>query len=432
MNVLFIMIDDLRWPEIVDGTLSSVGDTPGFDALFSDSLVFRNAHVQATICTASRSSILTGRRRDTLKYYSFVRQGGCTNCLTIPELFRAEGYRTVGSGKIFHSGHNKGGAWDDYPENVRTGIEYLQLRDRSWVSRNLEHETSALSCTDLGWANASTWGSTNVCGGSGVGGKCSSDVSWPVARDYCEEIGARLCSAVELENNEARDTGCELNSAMVWSSDKCGDSSYSVARGATYGIGESATICASENSNVAVRCCADVETEIYNHDEYTLASTREFILEAASNGAQPYFIAAGFKKPHLPFVAPSRFFEKTLPVELPPSFNSCPPHMLHGERGRSNEVGQYADLRATGLDKQNCSTEYQSSLDKNKASELLRGYSACVLYIDFMVGILVDDLKASGLWNRTIIMALSDHGFKLGTSHVAKSQSTLTPVFFPL
>ena len=47
-------------------------------------------------------------------------------------------------------------------------------------------------------------GSDGVCGGSlgfGVGQPCSGKVSWAEARDYCEGVGARLCTEFELRNN---------------------------------------------------------------------------------------------------------------------------------------------------------------------------------------------------------------------------------------
>jgi len=114
LNVLFISVDDLRWLNTKDGSHRPVLDTPGFDSLARGSLLLRNAHVPATICTASRGSILTGRRLDTTQLYSYqrslhVEDGACKTCLTIPLLFKEAGYYTTGVGKIYHLWHEKNG-----------------------------------------------------------------------------------------------------------------------------------------------------------------------------------------------------------------------------------------------------------------------------------------------------------------------------------
>jgi len=116
---------------------------------------------------------------------------------------------------------------------------------------------SASSCGDLKWANAAEFGSSIVCGESDLSlGGCSGDITWPEAREFCEEAGARMCSVAEMHANEARSTGCGLDKKQLWTSDSCGSDSFSTAYGASNkGTGSDCELTSTLRS---VRCCADV------------------------------------------------------------------------------------------------------------------------------------------------------------------------------
>jgi len=119
---------------------------------------------------------------------------------------------------------------------------------------------SASSCEDLGWSNAESFGSSEVCGESNLGlGGCSGFMSWSEAQEFCANAGARLCSADELKSDEARSTGCSLDRAYLWSSSECGDGSYLTAYGGSFAgtntVCEEATV-----ATIPARCCADVLT----------------------------------------------------------------------------------------------------------------------------------------------------------------------------
>jgi iduronate 2-sulfatase len=103
-NVLFLMADDLR-PELA--TYGSVAKTPSLDRLMQRSLQFDRAYCQQAVCNPSRSSMLTGRRPDTLKLWSNglhfrERAPGVT---TLPKWFMEHGYQSRCVGKIFHNWH---------------------------------------------------------------------------------------------------------------------------------------------------------------------------------------------------------------------------------------------------------------------------------------------------------------------------------------
>jgi len=115
---------------------------------------------------------------------------------------------------------------------------------------------SASSCDELGWTNADKFGDSSVCGESDLNlGGCSGDLTWSEARAFCEGSGARLCSALELQADEIRGTGCQYDKQQVWTRSNC-DGGFLLAFGAT--SGGSGTECAADSSTHPARCCADI------------------------------------------------------------------------------------------------------------------------------------------------------------------------------
>ena len=104
LNVLFVVIDDLR-PEMrcygVD-----VMDTPNIDRLAARGVKFTRAYCQYPVCNPSRSSFLTGKRPDELGIVSnrVALRKKWPEIVTLPQLFRQNGYFTAGLGKLFHMG----------------------------------------------------------------------------------------------------------------------------------------------------------------------------------------------------------------------------------------------------------------------------------------------------------------------------------------
>lgn len=104
LNVLFIMADDLR-PELA--SYGSPAITPNLDRLASRAIQFNRAYCQQAVCNPSRSSMLTGRRPDTLGYWCngiHFRELN-PDVTTLPLWFKEHGYTTRCVGKIFHNWH---------------------------------------------------------------------------------------------------------------------------------------------------------------------------------------------------------------------------------------------------------------------------------------------------------------------------------------
>lgn len=115
-----------------------------------------------------------------------------------------------------------------------------------------------------------------------------------------------------------------------------------------------------------------------------------------------FFLAVGLTKPHLPFIAPKKYFElyPLEEIEVPDKEN------IHG----------YPALPAKGFGELRKYHQMppEGPVSENIALRLIQGYRACVTMMDDQVGRLVQQLKQLDLYDNTIIVFTSDHGYKLG------------------
>ncbi len=117
---------------------------------------------------------------------------------------------------------------------------------------------------------------------------------------------------------------------------------------------------------------------------------------------RPFFLAIGFLKPHLPFVAPKKYWDLYPPEEIrfvpsrPPQ--DAPPCALHDW----GELRAFVDLPKSG------------PLSNELARQMIRGYRAATSYMDAQVGRLLDELDRLGLREKTIVVFWGDHGWQLG------------------
>ena len=106
LNVLLIMVDDLR-PELGCYGVGEVS-SPHIDRLANEGMLFNNAYAQYPVCNPSRASLLTGWRPNEVGLLTNnvpLRQKW-PDVVSLPQLFRENGYYTAGLGKIFHLGLN--------------------------------------------------------------------------------------------------------------------------------------------------------------------------------------------------------------------------------------------------------------------------------------------------------------------------------------
>lgn len=114
-NVLFIAVDDLNdWISVLGGYEGAV-QTPNLERLAKMGITFRKAYCAVPWCAPSRAATMTGVSPATSKYYGAGSNDvalvpSLANVETLPAYFRRRGYRTVGSGKIFHGRYPYGAA----------------------------------------------------------------------------------------------------------------------------------------------------------------------------------------------------------------------------------------------------------------------------------------------------------------------------------
>lgn len=123
-------------------------------------------------------------------------------------------------------------------------------------------------------------------------------------------------------------------------------------------------------------------------DPRTARRVSELIEQGARQKA-PFFIACGFRRPHLPWMVPNEFFETYPPDKLP--------------------LPVTGDVPRPGGDPK----KPAASDESRRAS--LRAYFACISFMDRQLGRVLDTLDRLDLWNNTIVVMLGDNGYHLGT-----------------
>ena len=101
-NVLFIAVDDLRPSLGCYGVTDVI--SPNIDRLASEAILFNRAYAQVATCGASRASLFSGLSptRDRFKNYLSRIDADVPDAITLPQVFRENGYTTISNGKILH------------------------------------------------------------------------------------------------------------------------------------------------------------------------------------------------------------------------------------------------------------------------------------------------------------------------------------------
>jgi arylsulfatase A-like enzyme len=112
-NVLLFYVDDLR-PELASYGAAHI-QSPHIDALAEKGVKFTNAYCNVPVCGASRASMLTGMlptKNRFLDYKTFVERE-TPEAITLPQLFKNNGYTTISNGKIYHHLDDRESDWDE-------------------------------------------------------------------------------------------------------------------------------------------------------------------------------------------------------------------------------------------------------------------------------------------------------------------------------
>ena len=142
---------------------------------------------------------------------------------------------------------------------------------------------------------------------------------------------------------------------------------------------------------------------IKDYADATIAARAIKDLRRLKKHDKPFFMAVGFLKPHLPFVAPKKYWDlyDREEIHLPENYyapTNAPEISIH----TSGELRSYAGIPGKG------------PVSDESARSLIHGYYACVSFTDAMIGRVLDELEALDLANDTIVVLWGDHGWNLG------------------
>ena len=138
---------------------------------------------------------------------------------------------------------------------------------------------------------------------------------------------------------------------------------------------------------------ADGDDDVHS-DGKTAKKAAELI---AKHKDKPFFLAVGFVRPHVPFVAPRKYYEPFLPYDKLPLPEKVP--------------GDWDDTPKPGI---NYKTSVNMKMDVRRQKNAVGGYYASVAFMDAQVGKVMAALKAAKLEDKTIVIFASDHGYHLG------------------
>ncbi len=288
-NVLVIMADDLNNDM---GTFGHpVVKTPNIDRLASRGVRFDRAYTQFPLCSPSRVSLLTGLRPDTTRVHDLVTDFRTVlpDVVTLPQMFKRNGYLTARVGKIYHYGN---------PGQIGTsGLDDPKSWDLVINPRGIDKDEEPLV--------------TNLTPGRG--------------------LGSSLAYYASPAPDEA-------------------------------------------------------------HTDGMVASQTIALLEKNQN--RPFFIGAGFYRPHCPFIAPQKYFDMypANTIRLPATAGD-----------------PLTDPLARWF-----TTPAHWGVDAAGQREATRAYYASITFLDANVGRVLDALDRLKLTDNTIVIFLSDHGYHVG------------------
>lgn len=133
-------------------------------------------------------------------------------------------------------------------------------------------------------------------------------------------------------------------------------------------------------------------------DHKTATKVIKLLQERSAHPDKPFFLAAGFVRPHYPMVTPEQYVEpypwqkNPLPKVVNNDLADIPKLGLAGTRSATNPIGKYPDNQ----------------------KRMWSGYYAAVTFMDEQVGRILDELDRLGLRDSTAVIFTSDHGYHLG------------------
>ena len=350
-NVLFIVVDDLRTELGCYG--KDYIKSPNIDGLAKSGVVFNRAYVQQAVCSPSRSSVMTGTRPDTTKVWDLVTsfRVALPDVVTLGQHFKQNGYFVQGMGKVYHGGLDDAATWSVPWQNPKA-VPYA-------LPENL-----ALSQEK-------------------IAGEPDGDPT-PAAEAKPKKAGKKgkkaAATAAASATNEVAKVKNGKNASEPGMPSEGGKA----------------------NSRGPVYECADVPDNTYTDGK--VADLAIKTLDEISKQPEPFFLAVGFVKPHLPWVSPKKYWDMYDPakIALAPNPFLAKDSPAYAVNPNDGEIRAYKGVPAIG------------PMPDELAHKLKQAYFAGVSYTDAQIGKVLAELDRLNIRSNTIIVLWGDHGWKLG------------------
>jgi iduronate 2-sulfatase len=161
-----------------------------------------------------------------------------------------------------------------------------------------------------------------------------------------------------------------------------------------------------------------------HYDDGAIAEAGVEMLKKLAAADKPFFLAVGFKKPHLPFVAPKKYWDLYQRSDF-----------RVAEYQKVPEGTPEFTLQPGWELRSGYAAPKEGPIPEDMQLEMIHGYHACVSYIDAQVGKLMQALEESGEADNTIVVLWGDHGWHLGDhsmwcKHSVYEQAAIAPLIF--
>ncbi|MBN8730981.1 MAG: sulfatase [Acidobacteria bacterium] len=152
-----------------------------------------------------------------------------------------------------------------------------------------------------------------------------------------------------------------------------------------------------------IRSLATERTTVADHDLSDGEVAQRAMAFLRKRGKEPFFLGVGFYKPHLPFVAPSKYWDlyRREDLRLPDNRftpRGAPPYSVVD----TSELRHFTDIPKEG------------PITEELGRKLLHGYLASISYVDAQVGLVLNELDRLGLREKTVVVLLGDNGYQIG------------------
>lgn len=128
-------------------------------------------------------------------------------------------------------------------------------------------------------------------------------------------------------------------------------------------------------------------------------------MQKLKDSGQPFLLAVGFIRPHLPFIVPRKYWDlyDHSKINIPDNYI-----LKEGNKIPEKALTGWSELRAySGIPE-------KGALDEETAKMMIHGYYASVSFVDAQIGRVLDALKELGLDKNTTVILIGDHGWNLG------------------